>query len=79
MHLPIKLDFSRYYFLTLYNFKVYYDDGVEEIYLANEEIESGWNYLGTFYISTDSSKVELSNKSLGKMVFADAIKWVKSR
>jgi len=64
---------------TNYNFKIYHDDGIEEILLTDEEIESGWNYLGTFYISTDSTKVELSNKSTGNMIFADAIKWVKSK
>ena len=64
---------------TDYNFKVYHDDGVEEISLLDEEIESGWNYLGTFYISTDSAKVELTNKSTGNMIFADAVKWVKSK
>ncbi|MEN8122791.1 MAG: hypothetical protein ABFS35_20795 [Bacteroidota bacterium] len=64
---------------TNYNFKVFHDDGEEEISLQHEEIETGWNYLGTFYISADSAKVELNNKSIGNMVFADAIKWVKSK
>ena len=64
---------------TNYNFKVYHDDGIEEISLTDAEIESGWNYVGTFYISTDSTKVELTNKSTGNMIFADAVKWVKSK
>ena len=61
-----------------YNFKVYHEDGVEEINLSDEELEDGWNYLGSFYINPESAKVELSNKSIGQMIFADAIKWVKN-
>lgn len=61
-----------------YNFKIYHDDGMDEITLADEELETGWNYMGTFYISPENAKVELTNKSVGKMVFADAIKWVKN-
>ena len=64
---------------TNYNFRVHHDEGIEEISLTDNEIESGWNYLGTFYISSDSAKVELTNKSTGNMIFADAIKWVKNR
>lgn len=60
-----------------YNYHIYHDDGVEDITLADEELEKGWNYLGTFYISPENARVELTNKSVGSMVFADAIKWVK--
>ena len=61
-----------------YNFKVYHEDGIEEITMSDEELENGWNYLGTFFISSSTAKVELTNKSIGKMVFADAIKWVEN-
>lgn len=61
-----------------YNFKIYHDDGVEEIILADEEIDGGWNYMGTFYVSPENAKVELTNKSVGKMIYADAVKWVKN-
>jgi ABC-type transport system involved in multi-copper enzyme maturation permease subunit len=60
-----------------YNYRVYHDDGVDDITLSDEELESGWNYLGTYYISPENAKVELTNKSVGRMIFADAIKWVK--
>ena len=60
-----------------YNFKVYHEDGMEEITMSDEELENGWNYLGTFFISPSTAKVELTNKSIGKMIFADAIKWVE--
>ena len=61
-----------------YNFKVYHDGGIQEFTLSDEELEDGWNYLGTFFISPSNAKVELTNKSIGDMIFADAIKWVKN-
>lgn len=62
-----------------YNFKIHSNEGVEEVNLSDNEIESGWNYLGTFFFSPKNAKVELSNNSTGEMIFADAVKWVKSR
>jgi len=59
-----------------YNFVVYHDQGVEEINRSSEETQNGWNYLGTYSISLDSARVDLSNMSVGDMVFADAVKWV---
>lgn len=60
-----------------YNYRIHHDDGIEDITLSDEELEKGWNYMGTFYISPENAMVELTNKSEGNMVFADAIKWVK--
>jgi hypothetical protein len=62
-----------------YRFKVYHDEGFDEINLLDEELENGWIFLGTFYISPENAKVELSNTSSGNIVCADAIKWVKSK
>ncbi len=61
-----------------YNFSIYHDDGVEIVNMGDGELEMGWNYLGSFYISSDSARVELSNKSIGSWIFADAIKWIES-
>ncbi len=61
-----------------YHFKVHHADGVEEIHLTDEELENGWNYLGSYFINPENAKVELANKSIGRMVFADAMKWVKN-
>jgi len=74
----IDIEWDREKRKSNYNFKIYHDDGMEEITLSDEEIDIGWNYMGTFYISPENAKVELTNKSIGKMVFADAIKWVKN-
>jgi len=62
-----------------YQFKIYHTEGVEVVSLEDTDIETGWNYLGTFYFSSAKAKVELTNKSTGEMIFADAIKWVKAR
>jgi ABC-type transport system involved in multi-copper enzyme maturation permease subunit len=62
-----------------YNFRIYHDGGSDEVKLFDEDIESGWIYLGTFFISPSNAKVELNNKSSGNMIIADAIKWVKSK
>jgi|WetSurSiteA1Bulk_404760.scaffolds.fasta_scaffold00427_6 ABC-type transport system involved in multi-copper enzyme maturation permease subunit len=59
-----------------YNFLIYHDNGVEKINRSSEEAENGWNYLGTFSFSSDTARVDLSNKTIGDMVFADAMKWV---
>ncbi|MFC1538178.1 hypothetical protein ACFL6H_02030 [Candidatus Latescibacterota bacterium] len=57
------------------NFTVYHDDGIDEINLT--EFAGGWTYIGTFYFSKVNAKVELTDKSKGKIVYADAIRWVK--
>ena len=60
------------------HYKIYYDEGVEEITVDFGNAEPGWNDLGRYYISHDSAKVEMTNKSTGRIVLADAIKWVKA-
>jgi hypothetical protein len=62
-----------------FHFKVYHDDGVEEVTLDYENAEPGWNKLGTYYLSPDTVKVELTNKSEGRVIIGDAVKWVIQR
>jgi len=64
---------------TDYNFSVYHEGGVEKINLTDSDMENGWNYLGTYFITPSTGKVELINRSVGGMVFADAIKWVENK
>jgi hypothetical protein len=61
------------------HYKIYHDEGVEEITLDYENAEGGWNNLGRYYLSPDTAKVVLSNQSTGRMVIGDAIKWVKQK
>jgi ABC-type transport system involved in multi-copper enzyme maturation permease subunit len=60
-----------------YFYTIFHDDGVEEIELKTKDISDGWNFLGSFYFSSDSVKVELSDKGGASRVIADAVKWVK--
>jgi len=60
-----------------FHFKVHHDDGIEEVALDAGEAEEGWTSLGTFYLSSDTTRVELTDESKARMVFADAVKWVK--
>jgi hypothetical protein len=59
------------------HYKVYHDEGVDDISLDYEHAEGGWNNLGRFYLSHDTAKVVLTNKSSGRIVIGDAVKWVK--
>ena len=61
-----------------YLFKIYYEDGTEQVNLSVNEAPEGWNFLGTWYLPEGPAKVVLSDKSNGAMVFADAIKFVKN-
>ncbi len=61
------------------HFKVYHDQGTEEITVDYDNAEPGWNKLGTYYISSDTLKVELTNQTQGRLVIGDAVKWVRQR
>ena len=52
---------------------------MEDIAFDYENAESGWNKLGTYYLKADTAKVVLSNLSGGRVVIADAVKWVKQK
>ena len=60
-----------------YNFTIYTDEGPEEQALDAQNAEEGWNHLGSFYFSSDTALVELSDKSQLRMIFADAVKLVE--
>ncbi len=90
--LPKKTSYDVYFYLDKanfgwqrndkasdYNLLVYHDGGVEKIKRNSDSEENGWILLGTYAISSDTAKIELSNQSSGNMVFADAVKWVISK
>lgn len=62
-----------------YHFIVSHGEGEEKITLTWEELEAGWNYLGTWYFEGDTATVTLSNQSEGNMIFADAVRWRLTR
>jgi len=61
------------------HYKIYHNEGIEEVTVDFENAEAGWNNMGRYYLSSDSAKVELTNQSTGRLVIGDAIKWVKVR
>jgi ABC-type transport system involved in multi-copper enzyme maturation permease subunit len=64
-------------FLEQFHFRIHHDDGIDDAALDVSNAEGGWAFLGTYYLSTDTARVELTDKSKGRIVVADAVKWVK--
>ena len=60
-----------------YRFIIHGDEGAQESTLDSQNAEAGWNHLGTYYFTSDTALVELSNKSELRMIFADAVKLVE--
>ncbi|OFY46513.1 MAG: hypothetical protein A2Z69_00425 [Bacteroidetes bacterium RBG_13_44_24] len=61
------------------HYKIYHDEGVEEITVDFENTDAGWHNMGRYYLTPDSAKVELTNQSAGRLVIGDAIKWVRAK
>jgi hypothetical protein len=61
------------------HYKIYHDHGADDVTLDYNNAEGGWNNLGRFWLSADTAKVELTNKSSGRIVIGDAIKWVRQK
>jgi hypothetical protein len=61
------------------HYKIYHDQGADDVTLDYNNAEGGWNNLGRFWLSADTAKVVLTNKSSGRIVIGDAIKWVKQK
>lgn len=61
------------------HYKIYHDEGVDDITVDYDKADGGWNNLGKFYLSKDTAKVVLTNKSAGRVVIGDAIKWVRQK
>ena len=59
------------------NLLVYHEGGAEPVELDVGQAEEGWNYLGTFHLSAGPAHVELTDRTTGRSVIADAIKWVE--
>jgi hypothetical protein len=61
------------------HYKIHHDEGEEEITLDYQAADGGWNSLGRYHLSADTARVVLTNKSAGRIVIGDAVKWVKQR
>lgn len=62
-----------------YVYNIQHDDGNEEITIEVKNFETGWNLLGSFYFSSDSSEVVLTDKGGANRIVADAVKWTLQR
>jgi hypothetical protein len=60
------------------HYRIYHDEGSEDISIDFGNAEPGWNLLGRYYISSDSARVEMTNQSTGRVVIGDAVKWVRA-
>ncbi len=60
-----------------YHYIISSNEGSEEIEFKLENIEDGWNKLGAFHFPADTARIELSNRTDGRRIFADAVKWVR--
>ena len=72
-------DHGDFNFVDDFHFSVSHDDGVEEITLDASAESTGWVFLKDWYFSAGPAVVELSDRSKGRIVYADAVKWVEQR
>jgi hypothetical protein len=62
---------------TVYHHTISSNEGTDEVEFTLHNIEDGWNKLGSFHFPADSATISLSNKTNGRRVIADAVKWVQ--
>ncbi len=60
-----------------YNLTVHYGNQDNNVTFIPDENQQGWQYVSSFDLGPGKTTVELSNKSKGKLVYADAIRWVR--
>ncbi len=63
----------------VYEFIVTHDDGVDHPLVKADPRESTWVEVGSYHFSSDSAKIELTNNTKARIVFADAVKLVKEK
>lgn len=56
--------------------RVHHEDGVDDIVMNAATADEGWNVVGSFFFSEGDATVELTDKSDGRIVIADAVRWV---
>jgi hypothetical protein len=60
-----------------YNFYIFHDDGQDHQVVNMKDNDSGWMEIGSYHFSPDTVKIELTNLSKAKTIFADAVKLIK--
>ncbi len=59
-------------------YTIHHSAGSEQVILDAQNAADGWNFLGTYYFPKGEATIDLSDKSNGQLVVADAIKWIKN-
>ena len=62
---------------TDYHYTISSNEGTEEMVFVLTNPEDGWNRLGSFHFPADTATIELTNRTDGNRVIADAVKWVR--
>lgn len=62
-----------------YNYTVFHDDGQDHQIVNMKDLETGWMEIGSYHLSPDTVKIELTNLSKARTIYADAIKLVKEK
>jgi len=62
---------------NVYHYTISSNAGSEDIEFTLRSPEEGWNKIGAFHFPGDTATIELSNKTNGRRVIADAVKWVR--
>ena len=60
-----------------YHFTIFHDDGQDHQTVEMKNNDSGWIEIGSYHLSPDSIKIELSNLTKARAIYADAVKLVK--
>ena len=62
---------------NVYHYTISSNAGSEDLEFTLRSPEEGWNKIGAFHFPGDTATIELSNKTNGRRVIADAVKWVR--
>jgi len=66
-------------FVDDFHFSVHHDDGIEQVEIDASSESTGWVLLKDWYFSQGDAVVELSDQSKGRIVYADAVKFVEHK
>jgi hypothetical protein len=62
-----------------YNYNVIHDDGTDHPVLKPDNRQSTWVEMGSYHFSGDSARIELTNNTKARSIYADAIKLIKEK
>jgi len=62
-----------------YNYNVIHDDGTDHPVLKPDNRQSTWVEMGSYHFSSDSARIELTNNTKARSIYADAVKLIKEK